>query len=349
MGDFLVFTAFYDKGNRFRRRNILAVLDNFYKNFPECDICVAEQNPTADTLFNDELISKFGGRLKYIPVTVPGSDFRKPVLLNAAVRGNPGYRYYVMGDADAYLDQTAIDSIRVYDGTASIRLPFNDVMYLNEGDTRRLVAGLDLLPGKKDHGVQINRQTGLTNVFTQEHFDRINGFDESFTQWGAEDDAFLTKMKRLVGPSDRVSGTVYHLFHQRVDTQKYRESQAYLDNRKRCACIRRITMDELERYVRREVSLAELVRKYEAMNRLNVRLRWSCTPGFYLTIDTTLYDIDYSGEMSFTKILEAVKAEDGADYIPTFVKDIFTPITDLSDQQKREIQDFVDSCSSQRT
>lgn len=349
MRDFLVFTAYYDKGNRFRRRNLLAVLKNFFENFPECDMCVAEQNPTKDTLFTDELMQQYGDRLKYIPVNIPGNEFKKTVLLNAAVRGNPGYKYYVMGDADAYLDKEAIDSIRSYDGKASVRLPFNDVLYLNEGDTRRLVAGLDLLPGNKDHGVQINRQTGLTNVFTQEHFDAVNGFDESFSQWGAEDDAFLTKMRRLVNPYERTAGTVYHLFHQRVDTNEYRESAAYIDNRKRCACIRRMTTDELIRYVHGEASLSELMRKYEAMNRLNVRLKWACTPKYYLTIDTTLYDLDYNTEMSFTKILTEVLREDGADYIPTFVNDIFTPIDDLSDQQKKEIQDFVDKCSSQKT
>lgn len=349
MRDFLVFTAYYDKGNRFRRRNLLAVLKNFFDNFPECDMCVAEQNPSSDTVFTDEYIGQFGGRLKYIPVDIPGNEFKKTVLLNAAVRKNPGYKYYVMGDADAYLDQEAIDSIRSYDGKASVRLPFSNVLYLNEGDTRRLVSGDELTPGNKEHGVQINRQTGLTNVFSAEHFGAVNGFDESFSQWGAEDDAFLTKMKRLVGPFERTSGTVYHLFHQRLDTVQYRESSAYIDNRKRCACIRRMTIDELRRYVKGDVSLEDLMRKYESMNRLNVKLVWQCTPKYKLTIDTTLYDIDYEGSMSFTKILTEVLREDGPDYVPTFVNDIFTPIDDLSDQQWQEIREFVNTCSSQRT
>ena len=52
---FLVITAFYDKGDRYRRRNLTATLANNMRLFPEAMYCVAEQNPTGwfDTLQMD--------------------------------------------------------------------------------------------------------------------------------------------------------------------------------------------------------------------------------------------------------------------------------------------------------
>ncbi len=68
---------------------------------------------------------------------------------------------------------------------------------------------------------------------------------------------------------------------------------------------------------------------------------WACTKSTLLTIDTTLYDLDYGGEMSFTRILDAVMSEDGAAYIPTFVNEVFDHIPDLSAEQRKEIDDYV--------
>lgn len=80
--------------------------------------------------------------------------FCKTELLNAAVKAYPDYEYYVMGDADAYLSDECFGSLReaasrLDSGEASIVFPFDDVLYLNEPDTKRIVAGEELLPGTK--------------------------------------------------------------------------------------------------------------------------------------------------------------------------------------------------------
>ena len=113
-------------------------------------------------------------------------------------------------------------------------------------------------------------------------------------------------------------------------------------NRKLCACIRRMSADDLESYIAGKVTLSSLMEKYEKQRRLNVRLSWACTKQTMLTIDTTIYDLDYETEMSFTKILDAVLLEDGPAYIQTFVNEVFYTIPDLSPDQKAEIDLFVE-------
>lgn len=345
MGDFLIITAFLNKGNTFRSRNIMAVIDNFMVRFPDADLCVAEQNPT-DDIFG-EIRSKYGERFIHIPVAITG-DFCKPKLLNAAVRSNPDYKAYVMGDADSYLDDACIEYIRNNWNKGSLVFPYSEAIYLKEVDTRRVIIGQPLTPGPKDHGVHVTRQTGLCNVFTKATFDAIGGFDEDFNNWGAEDDAFLVKCQRLVGPilrnTDR--GTVYHLFHPVVNTMQYIKSSVYVENRRRCACIRRMTDDDLHDYVAGNVSLKSLITKYDRIGRLSVQLEWHCTNEHYLTIDTTIYDIDRSGEMTFTKILDEVLKEDGPEYVVEFIDGIFKPISDLSIAQLEEINAYREKACS---
>lgn len=356
---FGVLMAFYDKGNSYRKRNLTEVVKN-YLTTDEFDVIISEQYPNG---YAETLAQQYPDRVKLVKCDSLKGDspksgvFCKTELLNAAVKAYPDYDYYVMGDADAYVSKESFDSLReatklLDSGEASIVYPFDNVLYLSEPDTKRITAGEPLLPGTKDHGVEIFRQTGLCNIFKKSTWEAVGGFDEAFTNWGAEDDAFLTKCKRLVGHSQRLSGTVYHLFHQKVNTEAYCESDAYVMNRKRCACVRRMTMEDLCSYRDGKIDLDALVSKYEALGRLSVRLRWQCTPMCLVTIDTTIYDIEDESDMSFTKLLDAVAAEDGEWYIPTFVNAALgglDSIPGLSNAQRKELKDYVAKCSSSKT
>ena len=353
---FCVLMAFFDKGSTFRKRNLSEVVKN-YLTTDDFDVIITEQYPSG---FGESVAKQNPDRVKFVPCDKVNGDpqkvgrFCKTELLNAAVKAYPDYDYYVMGDADALLSKEAFDSLReatrlLDSGEASIVFPFDNVLYLNEPDTKRIVANEPLLPGTKDHGAEIFRQTGHCNIFKKSTWDAVGGFDEAFTNWGAEDDAFLTKCKRIVGHSQRLNGTIYPLFHPKVNTNAYCESNDYVSNRKRCACVRRMTIDDLTLYCTGKAKLDDLVAKYDALGRLSVRLRWKCTPLCLLTIDTTIYDIDNEGEMSFTKLLDAVSAEDGAWYIPTFINTALgglDGIPGLTAEQRTELKDYLSKCSS---
>jgi len=333
---FLVITAFCDRGNRYRRRNLTATLANNMKIFPEATFCVAEQNMSGwfDSLQMDPC------RVRHIGVSIDGG-FRKTALLNAAIESEKDADIIVMVDGDVFLDQSVVDYIRNHWAEGSLVFPYSEAMYLKETDTRLLVGGKPLLPGHKDHGVAIDRQTGLCNVFTRHTWERIGRYDEEFVDWGAEDDAFLTKCRRIVGPihRSREPGCIaYHLFHPVVNTEDYmKNSPLYLANRVRQACIRRMSDSDLHNYIAGKVKLSQLVEKYTDMGRLEVSLEWQCTPHAGLHMDTTIYDVDRTGEMTFTKVMDAIEEEDSPEYCVTFIDDILLKLPDLSTVQLDEI------------
>lgn len=333
---FLVITAFCDKGDRYRRRNLAVTLANNMKMFPEAVFCVAEQNSTDwfPTLGMDK------SRVFHVDVNMEGG-FRKTALLNAAIESMPGYDVIVMVDGDVFLTEPVVEYIREHWQDGSLVFPYSEATYLKETDTRLLIAGKPLLPGKKDHGVVIDRQTGLCNVFTRDTWTRIGRYDEEFVNWGAEDDAFLTKCKRLIGPihRNRTPGSVaYHLFHPIINTDDYlQNSPLYRANRVRQACIRRMSDEDLKRYVSGVVTLSELVDKYNDMGRLQVSLNWPCTERATLNMDTTIYDVDRTGKMTFTKVMAAIEVEDSAAYCVEFIDDILLKLPDLNADQMEEI------------
>jgi len=333
---FLVITAFCDKGDRYRRRNLEATLENNMKLFPEAIFCVSEQNPTGwfDTLNLDP------SRVRHVTLNIDGG-FCKTALLNAAIEAVPDVEAIAMVDGDVYLNEKVVDYIHKHWNDGSLVFPYSEAVYLKETDTRMLVKGMPLLPGPKDHGVNIDRQTGLCNVFTRDTWKQVGKYDEEFVNWGAEDDAFLTKCKRLVGPivRNREPGCVaYHLFHPAANTPEYlKSSPLYLANRVRQACIRRMSDEDLKLYVSGRRTLAEMVEKYNDMGRLAVSLDWQCTPRTSLHMDTTIYDVDRTGKMTFEKVMKAIEEEDSAEYCVTFIDEILLQLPDLTQLQIDEI------------
>lgn len=65
-------------------------------------------------------------------------------------------------------------------------------------------------------------------------WDAVHGFDENFTGWGREDNAFMRAVKVIAGAPLRMDGTVYHLAHDRPteDTSRHR-SPLYQANERR--------------------------------------------------------------------------------------------------------------------
>lgn len=337
----LIITAFSDSGNptmdRFRHRNLLACISRCQQVFPSADHCVAVQgaSPWFDSV-------EFSG--KRINLESPGS-FRKPLLLNAAVRRNPGYDMYMMVDADVYLTERLAEYAQAECRDDRLVYPYGDTVYMDELDTRRMCSEGRMYPGDKDHGVTIRRQTGLCMAFTGKGFEAVSGFDGAFTGWGAEDDAFMFKFRRLgmevLRNPDR-GAVAYHMFHPVVNTAKYINGDEYRHNRVCCACIRRMSDPDFADYLAGRAGMDGLVAKYRALGRLEVELNWACCPSATLNIDTTIYDIDRTGEMNMGKVLAAVLVEDGPDGILEFADTVLYRIPGLPEDMKKEIDSYCD-------
>lgn len=324
MKKFLAITAFKDTGDKYRRRNLQACMRTVFDTFPEADHLVIEQG-------NGEWFSTLEAQADHVLMEDTGS-FRKSSLLNRAVFANPGYSGYVMVDADVYFTRKLADYVIANTADNRLVFPYGDTIYLDEVDTKRLVTTGTIFRGDKDHGVTLRRQTGLCNSFTWDTFNAVAGFDEEFTGWGAEDDTFMFKFRRIGAEILRnpdPTAAAFHMFHPKVNTDAYLESPNYRRNRVMCACVRRMSDEDFSDYLAKKVSMEELVDKYKKMGRLEIQLIWEIVRGTTLHIDTTIYDIDRSGKMDIDKILTAVYNEDGAAGIVEFVDDVLSHIPNM--------------------
>ena len=341
MADFSIIMAFFDGGNSFRRRNLSSVLDRCVAMFPDNEIVVAEQGDSQVS----ETIQAHGNNVRRLRVDA-GKVFHKTRLLNEAVKASNS-DIIVMVDADSYLSEDAARSVvagvdDIVSGKYGILYPYGSVDYLTEAQTKVLLSGDTINSRFCDHGVIMSRQTGLCNMFTRATWEKVAGFDEFFKSWGAEDDAFMFKIRRIVGPVGRTEGNVYHLFHPHVDTNAYRKSYTYMMNRKACALVRRMSDSDMNDYVSRKVSMDLLMEKYEKMHRLDCELRWLCTKSDVLTIDTTIYDFPTDVPMSFGLLFDTMLAEDGPEYTLEFIAETRRELCSLTDEQNVELNAIVE-------
>ena len=109
------------------------------------------------------------------------------------------------------------------------------VSYLSRTATERVVSGDFRFPamGRRD----IEKNDNLIGEFfavSRSTFKKIRGWDESFTGWGGEDDAFKCAIRALVGPFKTMPDTVYHLWHERSVSEsnkheRWKEQKARAD------------------------------------------------------------------------------------------------------------------------
>lgn len=349
MKDFAVITAFRDTGDTYRRRNLAACIATVAENFPEAEHVVVEQGdlPDSGKWFGSQ---GFSGVIHELVNTGCRDDlFHKPILLNSAVEAHPGRKLYVMVDADVYLERPLVDFVIAEGGEGKLVYPFGDVIYMDEMDTRLMVKEHRLWVGLKDHGVTIRRQTGLMMAFTYGDFKKVRGFDREFAAWGAEDDAFMFKFIRagmeVVRNPDGFA-VAYHMFHPKVNTKEYTDGVIYQKNRILCACIRRMGDEDFAGYLSGEIGLDSLVDKYRKLGRLEISLDWIIVKrdlaagiknDVAIHMDTTIYDIDRSGEMSIDKILSEVYLEDGPEGVIVFVEGVFNRITGVPEDIRADI------------
>lgn len=344
-----VLIPFFDQNN-YRRRNLTAVVDNYRKNFPTFKVIVAEQS--SSSTFVRDLLLDYPDTFRNVLINVDSERFNKCQVLNTTIREHIDSDIIMMSDADCILPPLSVEFFEEGLSKGSIFFPFSRVNFLNEGHTRRLVGGKQLIQGVPKQDLFINRYTGLVNVFTRDTFEAVGGFDSEFEGWGGEDDAFVDKCNRLISPIHRIQSDIelIHLYHPKNNTLEYINSECFTWNKKRVATIKRMSDDELREYVANvkegiNSPLQPIVEAYDEQGKLGFSYEMSIGSGT-VNIDTTVYDVvPVDGKISLREILQAVYDVDGVAFLSHIIDLIDERIVDMSDDETEIVDYFRALCS----
>lgn len=316
MSKFLYIYTFYST-DPCRLRNFKASIEQLKTVDPEADICIVEQNGLTEGLPEVTFHHK---------VDFDDTNFHKTALLNYAVQSHPEYSHYVMIDADSWIDAGVVDNIHNHCDDAPLVFPYETCVYLTEAQTRRKCRhDIVDIPIRYNSNIPITRQTGLINCFSKETYDKVGGFDEEFVGWGAEDDAFVFKIRRVTGKRELrcKGGAVLHLWHKKVNDQSYLDGLRYKKNRAYCSLMRRMTDDEFKRYLGKETTLDDIYKDFAARGGIEGDANLIVGPSLRLKVNTSIYYVP-TLEPTVTEFLTEVLAEDGPDMVKGFVNAYIT-------------------------
>ena len=155
-------------------------VNRYKKVFPEFEICVGQ---TDDTPFN------------------------RARAINLAASKATKDRFCIV-DIDTFFDRSVLDGFKV---KTYAKVDQGHSYGLTEQTTKELLEqkapvdtrGRILEPMVNNFFCLINRY----------HYEAINGFDESFSGWGCEDNAFYRSLQVYFGEHEIMDGWVYHLWH----------------------------------------------------------------------------------------------------------------------------------------
>jgi hypothetical protein len=314
-----------------RLRNFKASIEQLKTVDPTADICVVEQNG----------FTTIPSVTYHHRVDINDSKFHKTYLLNYAVKNHAEYTHYVMIDADSWIDAGVVDNIRNHCDDAPLVFPYATCVYLNDAQTRRKCRHEIVdIPLRYNANIPITRQTGLINCFSKETYEQVGGFDEEFVGWGAEDDAFVFKIRRVTGKKELrcQGGAVLHLWHKKANDPLYMEGIQYKRNRALCSLMRRMTNEEFTRYLNKESTLDDIYKDYIARGGIEGNAVLIVGPKLSLKVDTSIYYVQ-SLKPTMTEFLTEVLFEDGTEYVKYFVYMYIKP-EDAYPHVIKEVNDF---------
>lgn len=126
---------------------------------------------------------------------------------------------FVIADADIVYDpKLIVKAIEVLNESAWV-VPFTEIYDIERSGTERLIQTEPTWPFdvKSEECTKANWiYTGFAGkliVIPKVNFEAVGGFDERFSGWGGEDDAFSLSVQTLCGKLANVTGEIYHVWH----------------------------------------------------------------------------------------------------------------------------------------
>lgn len=145
------------------------------------------------------------------PVTVADSTggWSKPRALNQTIDGID-CDMLVVADADVFIDPARLArAVR----QAGWCVPHHQTIRLDRDATQTVYAGGQPDPARTVKKPYRSVAGGGMFTISRDGWDAAGGFDERFTGWGCEDQAFAVAADRLHRPHVRLRGPLWHLYH----------------------------------------------------------------------------------------------------------------------------------------
>jgi cellulose synthase/poly-beta-1,6-N-acetylglucosamine synthase-like glycosyltransferase len=129
---------------------------------------------------------------------------------------------FVIADTDFIYDPKIIEESIPYLENYALIHPFSKRTNLTKESTEELLKTTPAWPiqGNYDSWEKVFGKGGV-NIIRREHFEQVDGFDERFKGWGAEDDSFVLSVRFLCGGAKGLQNKAIHLWHPRGDMSNY--------------------------------------------------------------------------------------------------------------------------------
>lgn len=135
------------------------------------------------------------------------------------------------------------DVVYPYDGT------FVNIDKLSAVIFSKFLEDKFLCENKEKFILSSRRSVGGCVILNHESFIKAGGENEKFTSWGPEDVERYNRMKILGFKIKRVSGPLYHMYHERGKNSGYEDSLKYIDFIEEYSKVFNMKKKELEEYV----------------------------------------------------------------------------------------------------
>lgn len=157
--------------------------------------------------------------------------FNRSAALNTAAQLAGHWQLAVIADADSLVDPRQLaGAIDLAAKTGRLVIAHSEWVNVTLDETDHFLASRAL---RHDDDRTIYRFTVSSMLVVPRHvWDTVHGFDERFTGWGCEDQAFARCCRILTGEPERMYGPVFHLDHDRPRADVHRQHDSgYLANR----------------------------------------------------------------------------------------------------------------------
>lgn len=165
----------------------------------------------------------------YPVLTHPGAlegPFNRSAAINGASEAAGDWDLAFITDSDSFVaPNQARTALGIAESTGRLVVAHNRWRRLSERGTQRIMGGFN---GSWEPFVEFDLHNTVSSALAvpRHLWDKVGGFDPGFLGWGHEDYAAWFAFNEIGGPTGRIDGDVWHLWHPTDGTDRSQDPQA---------------------------------------------------------------------------------------------------------------------------